>query len=373
MKPLFTEPVLYPISKKKAPNRMVLAPMTNQQSYADGTASDEEIRFLSMRAKGGFGTVVTCAMYVQQDGKAWQGQMGISDDAHIAGLQKLTDSIRTHGSLSIAQLFHAGSRADASLNGGRVWSASDIFHPAKGHQIAVEGREEDIHGVIQAFERAAIRAAEAGFDGVEIHAAHGYLIHQFLSATTNRRNDQWGGDAKKRRRFLKEILKAVQKHLKGQLIVGVRISPEDFSFFSGIDFDESLETAQQLYASEVDYVDISLWDALKRPSKYPDGPQAISFFSQLKGSSPTLLRTAGTIWTRDQGEQVLSLGADLLAIGRAAIAHHDLPKRWAGNLTLHYPPYSTEYLMKEGLSMPFVRYMKRWPNFVKEEIALNEQ
>lgn len=352
---------------------MVLAPMTNQQSHADGTASDEEIRFLSMRAQGGFGTIVTCAMYVQQDGKAWQGQMGISEDAHIPGLRKLTNAIRAHGSLSIAQLFHAGSRADASLNGGRVWSASDIFHPTKGHQIAVEGSEEQIQGAIRAFGQAAVRAAEAGFDGVEIHAAHGYLIHQFLSATTNRRSDQWGGTAEHRRRILKEVLKAVQKHVQGNLVVGVRISPEDFSFFSGIDFDESQETARELMDSEIDYIDISLWDALKRPDKYPEGPPAISYFSRLKDSSPALLRTAGNIWTREQGEQLFALGADLLAIGRAAIAHHNLPERWTRNEALHYPPYTAEYLAGEGLSMPFVRYMKRWPNFVKEETAPYEQ
>lgn len=372
MKPHFSDAILYPVCKKRASNRLVLAPMTNQQSHSDGTVSDEEIRFLEMRASGGVATIVTCAMYVQQDGKAWNGQLGICDVSHFRALRRLTGALRKYGVCTIAQLFHAGSRADSSVSGCRVWSASDIFHRKTGQKIADSATEEDIHRVIQSFEKSAIGAAEAGFDGVEIHAAHGYLIHQFLSAATNHRSDDWGGGAHKRRRFLMEILHSIQRQVKGNLIVGVRISPEDFSFFSGIDFDESLETARILLHSEIDYLDISLWDALKNPNKYPDGPKAITYFSQLKQNSDTLLRTAGGIWTSAQGQMVLDLGTDLLAIGRAAIAYHDLPKRWISNSPLTPPPYTEEHLQMEGLSSPFIKYMKRWPDFVQQNSLTHE-
>lgn len=365
LKPHYSDLILYPFSKKEAINRLVLAPMTNQQSHSNGVASDEEIRFLEMRALGGFGTIVTCAMYVQQDGKAWHGQMGISDEIHIPGLRKLTAALRRRGALSIAQLFHAGSRADAAVSGCRIWSASNVYHRTKGHKTADAATEEDIFQVIESFGKSAAMAAEAGFDGVEIHAAHGYLIHQFLSAATNQRNDAWGTTEKGRRRLLLHIVDAVQKQVKGHLIVGVRISPEDFSFFSGIDFDESLDTARTLVEKDIDYLDVSLWDALKKPAKYPDGAPAISYFAEITSPADTLLRTAGAISTSQHAEQVIRLGADLLAVGRAAISHHDLPHRWARAQHINPPPYSEDYLAGEGLSAPFIHYMKRWPNFVK--------
>jgi 2,4-dienoyl-CoA reductase-like NADH-dependent reductase (Old Yellow Enzyme family) len=362
----FDDSIIYPISGMKAPNRLVLAPMTNQQSHPDGTVSEEEIRFLEMRAQGEFGTVATCAMYVTDDGKAWQGQMGLSSDRFISPLRKLTQAIHRHGSLVIAQLFHGGSRANPELTGRNLWSASDIFHRSSGQLIAREAPETLIEEWITAFEQAAIRACEVGFDGVEIHAAHGYLIHQFLSAATNKRTDHWGGTPKKRMNFLLAILKRIQRHLKGKKIVGVRISPEDFSFFTGIDFDESLQTAQLLFESEVDYLDISLWNALKKPEKYPDGPHAITYFANQKVGHASLIRTAGEIYTREQAQQVLHLGADLLAIGRAAIAHHHLPELWRRDILPSLPPYSENHLAAQGLSKPFINYMKRWKNFVSE-------
>ncbi|MCW5837209.1 MAG: NADH:flavin oxidoreductase, partial [Labilithrix sp.] len=169
-----------------AKNRVLLAPMTNQQSHEDGTLSDQELAWLASRADGGFGAVITCAAHVAKDGQGWPGELGVFDDAHVPGLARLADALRARGAASIVQIFHGGLRADVTVSGAPAWSASD-------DEGARPATEEDLSRVVGQFAAAAARAEAAGVDGVEIHGAHGYLLTQFLSATQNRRRDRWGG------------------------------------------------------------------------------------------------------------------------------------------------------------------------------------
>ena len=157
-------------------NRFMLAPLTNCQSNDDGTMSEEEFHWLTMRAKGGFGLTMTCASHVQEIGRGFPGQMGIFSDTHLPGLTRLATEIKSHGSLSIIQLHHAGMRAPEALIGERSICPSDNKDEnARGMTL------EEVYQLRDDFVQSAIRAEKAGFDGVELHGAHGYILCQFLS------------------------------------------------------------------------------------------------------------------------------------------------------------------------------------------------
>lgn len=337
-----------------AKNRVWLAPLTNKQSHADGTLSDDELRFLSARADGGFGLVETCAAYVAEDGKAWRGQLGVCADDMIPGLSRLAARIHQGGALAAMQLFHGGMHADPEVSGRPRWSAS----AGDSVRAATEG---DIAGVIEAFAAAARRCAKAGLDAVEVHAAHGYLPGQFLSTVDNRRADGWGGTLENRARLVREIVRAVRAAAPG-LVLGVRLSPEDHGSARGLDLDESVAVARWLAGDGMDVLHLSLWRAALPTQKRPDCHPTPLFRDAVGSGIPIVV--AGGLWTRDDAEAQLALGADAIALGRAAIANHDWPRRAQANAALNRPPLSPATLAKEGLSPPFVEYLRRWKDFV---------
>lgn len=354
MSPLF-EPLIFR-SGLRAHNRVVLAPLTNMQSEPDGSLGRAELRWLISRAAGGFGVVTTCASHVSRDGQGWPGELGIYDDALLPGLSTLSAALHEQGSAAIVQIFHGGLRADRTLIGTTPWSASD----GDGVRAATE---EDIVRVIGQFSDAAARARDAGFDGVEIHGAHGYLFTQFLSATQNRRTDAWGGPLDRRARLLRETLKAVRDRVGPQFTVGVRISPEDYGNARGLDLDESVQTASWLADDGADYIHLSLWHALDNTAKRPE-VHAIPLFRSVLTPDVRLL-AAGTIWTSAEAEQVLAKGADAVVLGRSAIINADWPLKaidpaWQPRR----PPVTIDELIANGLSPTFAEYMRRFPHFV---------
>ena len=228
-------------------NRFMLAPLTNCQSNDDGTMSEEEFHWLTMRAKGGFGLTMTCASHVQEIGRGFPGQMGIFSDTHLPGLTRLATEIKSHGSLSIIQLHHAGMRAPEALIGERSICPSDNKDEnARGMTL------EEVYQLRDDFVQSAIRAEKAGFDGVELHGAHGYILCQFLSSKTNHRTDQYGGNLENRGRLLKEIIQGIRTYCSSGFILGVRLSPERF----GLQLSEIKEFAQTLMTEEnIDFLD----------------------------------------------------------------------------------------------------------------------
>ncbi|MEZ8133741.1 MAG: NADH:flavin oxidoreductase, partial [Porticoccaceae bacterium] len=165
-------------------NRFMLAPLTNTQSHPDGKLSDDEYRWLTMRAQGGFGLTMTCAAHIQAVGQGFPGQLGIFSDDHLEGLTKLATGIKREDSLAVVQLHHAGMRSPADLIGQAPVCPSN--HEETG---AVGLSSEGVQQLIEDFICGAERAEKAGFDGVEIHGAHGYILAQFLSGTINQRQD----------------------------------------------------------------------------------------------------------------------------------------------------------------------------------------
>jgi 2,4-dienoyl-CoA reductase-like NADH-dependent reductase (Old Yellow Enzyme family) len=353
---------------KISANRIALAPMTNGQSNDDGTLGEDEFNFLIRRAKEGFGIIFTCATHVSKAGQGWPGELGIWSDDHIQGLKRLADSIHQYHSLAIIQLFHGGARSPESLTGAQPWSASSHEMTIGHDTINVrEGSPAEIEEVIDAFVTAARRAYLAGMDGIELHAAHGYLLHQFISSATNQRTDQYGGSFENRINLVRTILKRIKQMLPPEFLVGIRISPEDKYTFKGIDFDESLRLAQILKDDGADFLDISTWDSFASPQKYPESQKpVISWFrAQLDDHFP--LFVAGEIWSSAQANQALALGADFVSLGRVGIGIADWPTK---SKDIHYepqsPPYSESQLSAASLGSSFIQYMKRWKGFVAE-------
>lgn len=332
--------------------------MTNMQSHEDGSLSDEEFAWLKARSEGGFGVIESCATHVSLDGQAWKGELGIYDDKMVPGWRRLARAIQDDDALLLAQTFHGGARAIATSSGPWSCSTTEI-----GSMVVREGNEEDIEGAIEAFAQAAKRLHSAGVDGVELHGAHGYLLCQFLSATMNRREDQWGGSLENRARLSRRVLQATRAAVPSDFVVGIRLSPEDFGATKGLDLDESIQVAKWLCEDGADFIHISLWDATKNSVKYPNKHTNTLFRDALPADVPVI--TAGNIWTRDDALRQLDLGADAIALGRSGIANPDWPVEVAKDgKEPTRPPLTREQLRDRALSDGFIEYMKRWSGFV---------
>ncbi|MGE0828060.1 MAG: NADH:flavin oxidoreductase [Hyphomonadaceae bacterium] len=340
-------------------NRFALAPLTNSQSHADGTLSDEEFHWLTLRAKGGFGLTMTCAAHVQAQGQGFPGQLGIWDDKHIPGLTRLAAEIKKHQSLAIVQLHHAGLRADAEIVGERRVAPS--FDEKTGARALSEGEVEQL---AEDFILAALRAERAGFDGVEFHGAHGYILAEFLSDETNRREDRYGGNPENRARILFDIINGARARCRPDFHLGLRISPERF----GLKLAEIVAFADRvLKEGQLDQLDLSLWDYAKEPNEEEfKGRTLMSYFTALERGR-TRVGGAGKIMTGQDAQACLDGGLDFAIIGRGAILHHDFPERVRKDAAFKSVslPVSEAYLANEGLSPIFIKYMRNWANFVE--------
>jgi 2,4-dienoyl-CoA reductase-like NADH-dependent reductase (Old Yellow Enzyme family) len=338
-------------------NRFMLAPLTNLQSHADGTLSDDEFRWLTLRARGGFGLTMTCAAHVQAVGQGFPGQLGVFGDQHLPGLTRLAAEIKRHNSVSAVQLHHAGNRSPKDLVGTPVSASDDPETGARGLTLG------EVEQLVEDFVAAAVRAERAGFDGVEVHGAHGYILAQFLSPEINKREDRYGGSVENRARIINEIIDGIRARTRTDFQVGLRLSPERF----GLKLAEIVETARAiLSAGRIDYLDMSLWDVFKEPAEEAfQGRSLMSYFTELPRGD-VRLGVAGKITTPAIAKQMLDNGADYVLIGRAAILHHDFPERARNpDFAPVALPVTAEYLANEGLGPAFVKYMSSWPGFVE--------
>lgn len=343
-----------------AHNRLWLAPLTNQQSHPDGSLSDDELNFLQARARGGFSVIESCATHIALDGQTWPGELGIFDDRLIPDWHRLAHAIQTENALLFAQIFHGGERA-----------TPQTLHPTRNLQpwsamASDDGRTraatlQDIQAAITGFADAAHRAHQAGAHGVELHGAHGYLLGQFLSAR-NQRTDGWGTDFASRTRLLREATRAARAAVPDDFIIGVRLSPESAGQATGLDLDESLQTARWLAEDGANFIHISLWDAARNTQKYPD-QHPIPLFRQALPDDIVLV-AAGNVWTADEAQHLLDLGADAVALGRAAIVNPDWPRRIADpTLSIQRPPLTPAELLKRAVSPAFIDYLRATPRF----------
>lgn len=343
-------------------NRLMLAPMTNMQSDADGCLSDDEITWLVQRAKGGFGLVMTAAAHVQAVGQGFSGQLGIFSDAHLPGLSRLAAALRENGALSSVQLHHAGCRSPKDLVETPVGPSDDAATGTRALSL------DEVERLRDDFIAAARRAEQAGFNGVEVHGAHGYVLAQFLSPEMNRRTDRYGGDADNRARLVLEVIDGIRGSCGSDFQIGLRLSPERF----GQQLEEMIAlSARVLREEKIDYLDMSLWDAAKEPEEERfRGRTLLSYFTELPRGT-VRLGAAGKVMGGQAAADVLAAGCDFVSIGRAGILRHDFPERVRRDAAYNSPPLpvSEEHLRSEGLGDPFIAYLRTWQGFVAEPVG----
>ncbi|TIC88343.1 NADH:flavin oxidoreductase [Nocardioides sp. GY 10113] len=350
-----------PLSLTRGPawrNRFALAPLTNTQSHDDGTLSEDEHRWLTARGEGGFGLVMTCAAYVVPTGQAWRGQLGVADDEHEASLRDLASSIRATGAVSSIQLHHGGRRADPTVTGRpneAPWDDPDRNTVA----LTTEGVER----VVADFVAAAARAERAGFDGVEVHGAHGYLLGQFLDDRHNRRTDRYGGSLENRSRAMLEVVEGIRAATGPAFQLGLRLSPEGF----GVPLAEGREVAAAMLGTGLlDYLDLSLWDVYAAPRGEGLDGRLIDRFTDLPRGG-TRLGVAGKVLTAADAQWCLDQGADFATVGTGAILHHDFARRALADASFaaRSRPVTREELRAEAVGPAFVEYLAAgWPDLV---------
>ena len=360
MTPKLDTPILFKCGATMK-NRFMLAPLTNKQSHEDGTLSEEEFHWLTMRAKGGFGLVMTCASHVQFIGKGFSGQLGIYDDMQIEGHRKLAQEIQSYGALAVIQLHHAGMRSPAEIIGeAPVCPSAHEKYGARALTL------EEVYQLRDDFIQAAVRAKEAGYDGVEVHGAHGYILTQFLSSKLNLRRDHFGGNLENRSRIILEIIAGIRSACGPDFLLGIRLSPERF----GMQLEEIKTLCKILIDGEkIDFLDISLWDSFKLPEEEAHQHQSLLDHFTSLDLNGVKMTVAGNIRDGADVLKVIEAGVDFVSIGRSGVLHHNFPDLVIDDhgFTPIANPVTKAYLRSEGLSDTFVEYMGKWPGFVEED------
>ncbi|EDL66733.1 NADH-dependent flavin oxidoreductase [Bacillus sp. SG-1] len=322
------KPLVEPFQFKKGvelKNRIVLAPMTNFASNPDGTVSDTEIDYYIRRSKG-VGMAITACTYVTPSGKGFHGEFGADNDDMIPSLKRLADALKEKGSKAVLQIFHGGRACPPELvPNGDIVSASAVAAEGSEHTPRALGKTE-VEDIISAFGEATRRAILAGFDGVEIHGANGYLIQQFFSPHSNRRKDKWGGSLEKRMNFplavVQEVKKTAAEHADDSFIIGYRFSPEEPET-PGITMDDTLVLVDKLADQDLDYIHVSLMDFWSEPRRGVDsGKTRIQYLLETIGDRAPLIGVGG-IHTPEEAVKAIEAGVPLLALGRELIMEPD--------------------------------------------------
>lgn len=319
------------LGRHEAKNRLVMAPMVRNYADESGLLTDRYRAHLERIAAGGTGTLVLDACFVRPDGRGFTNQLAIDRDETIAGFSELVDIAHRHGALIGPQLYHAGRQTTSEITGVQPVAPSALAGPLMQEEPR-SLRVDEIADIVAAFGRATRRAREAGCDLVEIHGAHGYLIAQFLSAFTNERDDEYGGDLEHRMRFLVEIVEAVRREA-GEMAVIVRLSGDEM-VPDGLELSDTLQIAERLEQLGVDAVHISAGNYASYESGMMIQPMAIEdaplvpLASAIKGAVSIPVITVGKIRMPDRAESILRDGhADFIALGRPLLADPDWPRK----------------------------------------------
>ncbi|MGJ9418959.1 NADH:flavin oxidoreductase [Massilia sp. CMS3.1] len=321
-------------------NRLAVAPMTRVTASETGAPTPAMHDYYVRFAKGGFGMVISEGLYTDQAfAQGYRNQAGMADDVHAHGWAAITREITAHGSLAIAQLMHAGALSQENPFRSHTVGPSALrpkgeqmgfYHGAGPYAEPVQIDEHEIAEVVAGFVSAAARAVRiGGFGGIEIHGANGYLLDQFLTAETNRRTDRWGGDTGARVSLLVEVLEAVKAEIGGEVPVGIRISQgkvNDFtSKWAGREADAQA-TFSALAAAGADFIHVTEFEAWQ--PAFEGGTDSLVALARRYAPGVPIIAN-GSLHSVERAAQALELGADVVALGRGALANPDLPALFA--------------------------------------------
>ncbi|MCW2120489.1 NADH:flavin oxidoreductase/NADH oxidase [Flavobacterium sp. 7A] len=332
----------FSIKKITFKNRIVISPMC-QYSAIDGFATNWHLVHLGSRASGGAGLIIQEATSVLPEGRISPEDLGLWKEEQIEKLKEITTFIRSQNCVPGIQLAHAGRKAshaapwaghlqlDSSQGGWKTVAPSAIaFTQNETEPSALD--KDQIQHIVQAFKSATKRALLAGYEVLEIHAAHGYLIHEFLSPLSNLRTDEYGGSFENRIRFTLETIAAVQSEWPSDLPLFVRISATDWAE-GGWSIEESVQLSQILKDKGVDLIDVSTGGAVSH-QKIPVAPMyQVSFAEKIKKETGILVSAVGLITEAKQAEDILTNHqADLVMFARASLRNPNLPQQFAQEL-----------------------------------------
>ncbi len=307
-------------------NRIVVSPMC-QYSSEDGFATDWHLVHLGSRAVGGAGTVMVEATAVLPDGRISPADLGIWNDDHIGALVPITRFLAEHGAVPAIQLAHAGRKASTAVpwlgsgivarsDGGWEAVAPSPLRFAEGYPMPRALGLDEMPGLVQSFADAARRSFDAGFRLIELHAAHGYLLHQFLSPLSNQRTDEYGGGFEGRTRLVREIVTAIRAVWPDRLPLFVRISATDYTE-GGWDLDQSIELARRLKGLGVDVIDCSSGGNVSGVRIALGPGYQTRFAEQIRREAGILTATVGMITDPAQADHIVRTGqADLVMLAR---------------------------------------------------------
>ncbi len=317
------------------PNRLIRSATWEGMADRDGLAGDRLVHLYRRLAEGGVGLIITGYAYVRPEGKSTPGQLGIYSDRHIPGLARIAEAVHAAGGRAIVQIVHGGGQCQPAVSGASETLAPSALSYPPHATVARAITPDEIPVLVEAFADAARRAMAAGFDGVQIHGAHGYLISRFLSPKSNRRDDRYGGDAVARARFGLEIVQAVRRAI-GDAPLSMKLNGSDFED-GGLELDEALAAAKLYAQAGLDHLEISGGTpaagklAAARPGiRQPD--QEAYFRSQaaaIKGAVAIPTGIVGGIRSINVAENLVASGdADTVSLCRPLICEPHLPARW---------------------------------------------
>jgi len=321
------QPLFEPLTLKSGVqlrNRLVMAPMTTTSSTEDGRVTDAELDYYAKRSRG-LGMVITACVNVTANGQGFPGEMGAERDDLIPDLRRLSGRVQAEGAKAVLQIFHGGRMCPPALVDGDVVSASAVPAERPGSVTPRELSGDEVREIIAAFGEATRRAIEAGYDGVEIHGANGYLLQQFFSPHSNRRTDEWGGDVQKRTAFplavVESVKAAVRDHATRPFLVGYRFSPEEPET-PGISMPDTLVLLDALAAQDLDYIHVSLQKYDSQPHSGDLSQSSLkTVLAHLNGRTPLI--GVGSVWSADDALAVLNAGAEMVALGRSLVVEPD--------------------------------------------------
>ena len=326
-------------------NRYVVAPMTRISAEQDGRANETMQKYYERYAKGGFSAIISEGIYLDESySQGYDDQPGLAREDHVKAWKHVVESVHEHGSLMIAQLMHAGGQSQGNRYTNETIAPSPIA--PKGEQLGFYGgsgpfqtpkamTEQDIHQVKDAFVQSAVRAKEAGFDGVEIHGANGYLLDQFLTDYLNQRQDFYGNSIDNRLRLIKEIITDIRDAVGSDYIVGIRISQIKVTD-PNHKWAEGEKEAKRIFSdlgkTSLDYIHVTDKDATVAAF----GNNSRTLTQAAKDFSNLPIIANGMLGDPEKAEKLLELNqADLISLGTSALANPDLPNKVNKGLELN--------------------------------------